>query len=441
MKKLILLLNILLIPSLTSAQWIQAENPENIRLGVGGFGIVGDTIFTGSALTAGFDSDPKALYKSGDNGQSWALSNPQSGFRNEGISFYSLTALESGLYLSRNRELNISTDGGLNWVKSGVFPSGDESIPKHFVQLGDIVVGAAEGDTNGGSDGVFRKTGDGEWQPANEGLPEAQNDRLETPQIFDLKLSGDRILLTAGSEVFFSDDTAKTWTRFTGFGTYISQLAVGNDLVIGTGFRSLSSYLYKSTDNGTTFERLDSPSGFRPGVNKLHFSDGYFYAAINANFDGEGGVYISEDGENWSLLGLQNARVTNINSTEEKIIVTVQNWINTDSLRGVWSYPKAAVIVTSSELEEKPHAFNLYQNYPNPFNPSTSIQFEMKEAALAQLDVYNMLGQKITTLVNGFKSSGSHTVNFDASNLSSGIYIYRLQIGGSIQVRKMMLLK
>ncbi len=442
MKKLILLLNLLLIPAVASAQWVQAENPESIRLGVGGFGIIGDTVFTGSAITAGFDSDPKALYKSGDNGETWTKVNPASGLRNEGLTFFSLTGLESGLYLARNRELNISTDGGLNWTTSGTFPSGDESIPMHFVQLGNVVVGGAQGDTNNGSDGVFRKEGDGDWQPANEGLPDAQDDDLVTPQIFDMILSGDRILLTAGSEVYFSDDTAKTWTRFTGFGTFISELAVGNDLVVGTGFRSGRGRLYVSSDNGTTFTEADLPDGFKAGVNDLYFADGFFYAGANANFEGEGGVFVSEDGETWSLLGLQNARITNVNTAGDKVLVTVQNWVDADdSLRGVWTYPKSEVMVTSSELEEKPVNFSLNQNYPNPFNPTTSISFELLEAGLAQLEVYNLLGQKVATLVDGFKSSGSHTVNFDAANLSSGVYIYRLQVGESIQVRRMMLIK
>lgn len=441
MKNLLLLLNFLLLPVIVSAQWVQAENPEDIRLGAGGFGIIGDTVFTGSALTSGFDSDPKALYKSGDDGKTWIIANPESGLQNKGLSFYSLTGLESGLYLSRNRELNISTDGGLNWITSGTFPEGDESIPRHFVQLGNVVVGGAQGDTNNGSDGIFRKVDDGDWEPANEGLPEAQDEDLVTPQIFDLELSGDRILLTAGSDVYFSDDTAKTWTRFTGFGTYINQLAVGNDLVIGAGFRSGQAYLYKSTDNGTTFERIDRPGDFRPGIRTLHFSDGYFYAAIEANFEGDGGIYVSEDGETWSLLGLKNARITNINTTDNKVLVSVQNWIDADSLRGVWSFPKTDVIVTSSELEETPSSFALNQNYPNPFNPSTSISFKLNEAGTAQLQVFNMLGQKVATLVDGFKSAGSHTVNFDASNFSSGVYIYRLQVGESIQVRRMMLIK
>ncbi len=92
--------------------------------------------------------------------------------------------------------------------------------------------------------------------------------------------------------------------------------------------------------------------------------------------------------------------------------------------------------------------FLLYQNYPNPFNPTTTIKYTIPYVKAlhttsqhVQLKVYNILGKEIATLVNEVKQPGNYKVNFDASNLTSGIYIYQLTSGGNTQIRKMVLLK
>ena len=85
--------------------------------------------------------------------------------------------------------------------------------------------------------------------------------------------------------------------------------------------------------------------------------------------------------------------------------------------------------------------FNLKQNYPNPFNPQTTIDFELQKSGFVTLNVYNILGQKITTLISGEMSSGVHKVNFVATYLPSGIYYYSLEAGGERIVRRMTLMK
>jgi hypothetical protein len=103
---------------------------------------------------------------------------------------------------------------------------------------------------------------------------------------------------------------------------------------------------------------------------------------------------------------------------------------------------KAAWVTDVKDMNNNsPVAFSLSQNYPNPFNPSTKITFSLKNSGLTTLSVYNILGEKVVTLINGNLTSGVHEVSFNASKLSSGIYFYRLESNGSNQVRKMMLLK
>lgn len=88
-----------------------------------------------------------------------------------------------------------------------------------------------------------------------------------------------------------------------------------------------------------------------------------------------------------------------------------------------------------------PQEMVLGQNYPNPFNPTTNIAYSIPQSSEVTLEVFNMQGQRISTLVSGYQSAGSHTVTFDASNLASGMYMYRLTSGGMVQVNKMTLIK
>lgn len=101
----------------------------------------------------------------------------------------------------------------------------------------------------------------------------------------------------------------------------------------------------------------------------------------------------------------------------------------------------AASIVSNEEDGIQPISFKLEQNYPNPFNPSTQISYQLPVNSLVSLKVFDMLGREVANLLNEPKSAGSHTVNFDATGLSSGIYIYRLQAGKFIETNKMMLIK
>jgi hypothetical protein len=88
------------------------------------------------------------------------------------------------------------------------------------------------------------------------------------------------------------------------------------------------------------------------------------------------------------------------------------------------------------------YQYNLYQNYPNPFNPSTSIEFFLPKQSLVTLKVYDIVGKELATLVNNdIRKEGLHSVNFDGSNLSSGIYYYKITAGEFTDIKKMMLVK
>lgn len=93
------------------------------------------------------------------------------------------------------------------------------------------------------------------------------------------------------------------------------------------------------------------------------------------------------------------------------------------------------------EVELAPTTFALDQNYPNPFNPATVIRFSLPTASVVTLNVYNTLGEKVVTLLNGAMESGYHQVSFDAANLPSGLYLYEIKAGEFSSIKKMILMK
>ncbi|MCZ7616307.1 MAG: T9SS type A sorting domain-containing protein [Ignavibacteriaceae bacterium] len=88
-----------------------------------------------------------------------------------------------------------------------------------------------------------------------------------------------------------------------------------------------------------------------------------------------------------------------------------------------------------------PVTYALEQNYPNPFNPVTTINYQIPKSGMVTLKVYDIIGAEVATLVNEEKTVGRYEVNFDASKLASGVYIYQLQVNDFINMKKMILLK
>jgi len=120
-----------------------------------------------------------------------------------------------------------------------------------------------------------------------------------------------------------------------------------------------------------------------------------------------------------------------IDSTTNKLYVGTK--------KGVYVYDLLTAI--DNEAESFPIDFILHQNYPNPFNPGTVISYRLPVSGFVELKVYDQLGREIATLVSKEQSAGSYKVDFDGTKLSSSVYIYRLTVGTTSLVRKMVLLK
>jgi hypothetical protein len=102
---------------------------------------------------------------------------------------------------------------------------------------------------------------------------------------------------------------------------------------------------------------------------------------------------------------------------------------------------KKTEAVTGVEDVSLPAEFFLSQNYPNPFNPTTRISYRVARNSHVTLSVHDMLGREVAVLVNGEKPAGSHNVQFNASGLPSGTYVYRLRAEGFVETKRMIFLK
>lgn len=138
-----------------------------------------------------------------------------------------------------------------------------------------------------------------------------------------------------------------------------------------------------------------------------------------------------------------------ITSSQFTLTITDENYYDVrlrgkNILReGEWSEPFRIQNgqLTSVREDELPNAFSLSQNYPNPFNPTTTIQYSLPEATQVRVEVFSLLGQSAAVLLDGVQQAGTHTIDFDASDLSTGVYFYRLITPEFTQTRQMMLIK
>ncbi len=158
----------------------------------------------------------------------------------------------------------------------------------------------------------------------------------------------------------------------------------------------------------------------------------------NFGFEIERSVFKGE----WNKIGFVNGN-GNSNSPKNYSFVDDKTSTGRYSYRlkqidndGQFEYSKIIEIDVSGVK-----GYELTQNYPNPFNPTTTIQYILPQTGMVRLTLYNVLGEEIRTLVNEIKDAGTHTLNINADNLNSGIYIYRIESGSFVQSRKMTIIK
>ncbi len=159
--------------------------------------------------------------------------------------------------------------------------------------------------------------------------------------------------------------------------------------------------------------------------------------------------YANWNGSNWqreTILDVSNTstvlgQLTSLQlDTEGYVYVCYYEVTNKIPLRGIIKYVTNKLITTVEQEINSKWNFELKQNFPNPFNPRTSIQYAVSSRQFVSLKVYNALGSEVAELVNEEKPAGNYEVEFDATNLSSGIYFYQLRAGNYVSVKKMVIL-
>ena len=152
---------------------------------------------------------------------------------------------------------------------------------------------------------------------------------------------------------------------------------------------------------------------------------------------------------NGDSLGTVEFTAPNITTwLQHGVKIPLKTGTNEITIRGGWNWMsfdyigiEGTKVVSAEDVTEIPQSFSLAQNYPNPFNPSTVITYTLPKSGNVKLEIYNIMGQRISTLVDEFEHSGIHKLQFDAQNIASGVYFYRIQINSTTITKSMVLLR
>ncbi len=210
------------------------------------------------------------------------------------------------------------------------------------------------------------------------------------------------------------------------------EISVHNDTIWGSGFGFVSSN--DGGENWTTNPWIENNTFATQDVKLINGCKGWVLAVTLSEPSGSVIINTEDCGATWIVkLSQQNP--------------ILQSLYILDNF-GTWAVGSSGVIMSyrntvgiKDRTGETAQEFHLIQNYPNPFNPKTNISYSLPVSGDVSLIIYNLLGEEVTRLVDGHMPSGTYTTTWNASNVASGMYFYRLTSGDFIQTKKMVLLK
>lgn len=402
-----------------------------------------------------YSSTPSRIYRSFDSGSTWIRLNDSLPSFSGGISLsdIDLTKGHRLFAIDVNGKPWKSLDGGMSWIliTDAAFKSRVVTLkvsPHNIDVLFCIVRNPAPA---GVLDDLYRSTDDGStWRFVGGAFP-ASSHGSQLMFAFD---PSDSLVMYAGIDgglggyyFYSSANGGETWTYRANAPDTPRELLVDCTDPNTIYFMSVS-HLYKSRNRGSNWIYADSGL-FRnePGRFNLDLmqSNNNSYAVTTS-----GVFHTANAAQSWSLISNSQDLALQLGlpggyfeSDAGRISVisldTTGNRLYVGTARGL--YYSDIITTVPPESRETRTAFILHQNFPNPFNVSTTITYELPSEAYVYLAIYDVLGKEVKTFVNGNQSAGLHKLPFEAVELPSGIYVYRLVAGNTVLARKAILIK
>ena len=410
----LLLALVILFSNQSFGQWQHVLSTD--QLNIHAFAISGSNLFAGG--------DSCGVFISSDDGVTWRTVN--NGLLDTSV--YALTASHDTIYAGTPHGVFRSTNNGASWnLASSGLPMVGFYLPNVIIANGQRLYTATQ------QAGVYFSTNAGAtWKSLNYGLT--------YPNISALILvNTDLFAGTTGGGLFKLSLNDTTWTAANNGLTnnWIQQLLpMGSYMLAGTG----DSAIFISSDNGSSWDQSNkgiAPARYRY-VSSLASHDSTIFAIV------EGVLYFSKDsGANW-----HNSFPT-LPSEGNHLMISDSSVFTTIYGNGIWKCPLKQVTtsVSNSTHNPSPLKYALSQNYPNPFNPSTTISFDIGSASFVNLEIYDLLGRRVESLVNMELPAGSYTKVWNANQFAGGIYFCKLTVYGAAgygiynEIRKLVLLK
>ena len=383
----------------------------------------------------GFSNGSYQTLRSSDNGTSW--SDITSSFPDDNVyhilSFGNTVLAVTDLLGGPNDYfIYASTDDGITWSEKSIIDRGPNN--------GAVLSLASDGNnlfalTNRRS--IYKSTDGGStWV-------ETVINYTGTSSILSFAASGNTYLaVLEGVGAILSTDAGLNWTLKNSTTSIARVYKINNDIWGFAGFAGI--YKYNLSTN--TWENNYLPGSFYTPIS-IATNGTQLISSFSGFLTSDTRYYSSNNnGTSWSELTTETIGIGN------KILSPYALAVNSSYyFAAYWRTVSGTItssvyrlpLTTTSLTSEKsiPNSYHLSQNYPNPFNPSTTISWQLAASSFVTLKVHNVLGKEVAALVNEEVQAGMHSVNFDASHLSSGIYFYTLKTNSFMQTKKMILLR